>query len=115
MQKPPSVTVIMPVRNEGAYITRSLQAVLAQDYPQDRLEIIVADGMSSDTTRAIVELFRERHNNVRLIDNPGMIVPTGMNLAIENAQGEIIVRVDGHCEIAADYVRCCVAHLINGE
>ena len=105
----------MPVRNEGAYITRSLQAVLAQDYPQDRLEIIVADGMSSDTTRAIVELFRERHNNVRLIDNPGMIVPTGMNLAIENAQGEIIVRVDGHCEIAADYVRCCVAHLINGE
>jgi succinoglycan biosynthesis protein ExoA len=79
------------------------------------MEIIVADGMSSDATRSIVESFRERHNNVRLIDNPGMIVPTGMNLAIENAQGEIIVRVDGHCEIASDYVRCCVAHLQNGE
>jgi succinoglycan biosynthesis protein ExoA len=79
------------------------------------LEIIVADGMSSDATRAIVESCRERHNNVRLIDNPGMIVPTGLNLAIENARGEIIVRVDGHCEIASDYVRRCVAHLQTGE
>ena len=114
MPPPPLVTVIMPVRNESAYIARSLEAVLAQDYSGD-LEIIVADGMSSDGTAAIVKSFGEHHNNVRLISNPGMIVPTGMNLAIEHAKGEIIVRVDGHCEIAPDYVRRCVDHLQGGE
>ena len=113
--QPPLVTVIMPVRNEGAYIARSLQAVLEQDYPANRLEVIVADGMSIDSTPAIVQSFSEQHPNVRLITNPGMIVPTGMNLAIENARGEIIVRVDGHCEIATDYVRRCVDHLCSGE
>ena len=115
MQQPPLVTVIMPVRNESAYIARSLQAVLGQDYPAVRMEIIVADGMSTDSTPAIVESFIERHNNVKLIVNPGLIAPTGMNLAIGNAKGEIIIRVDGHCEIASDYVRRCVQHLQGGE
>lgn len=114
MQKP-FVTVIMPVRNEGAYISRSLPAVIGQDYPAERLEIIVADGMSSDDTRQIVNSFRRNHDNIALIDNPGMIVPTGMNLAIEKARGDVIVRVDGHCEIAPDYITRCVAHLEDGQ
>jgi len=105
------VTVIMPVRNESAYLTRSLQAVMTQDYPAERLEVIVADGLSSDGTLAIVKSFQKRHSNLRLICNPGMIAPTGMNLAIQQAKGDIIVRVDGHCEIAPDYVRRCVTHL----
>lgn len=115
MQKPPLVTVIMPVRNESAYIARSLQAVLDQDYPADRLEIIVADGMSTDSTPAIIESFTEHRNNVKSIVNPGLVAPTGMNLAIEHAKGEIIIRVDGHCEIAPDYVRRCVGHLQGGD
>jgi succinoglycan biosynthesis protein ExoA len=114
MHQPPLVTVIMPVRNEGAYIARSLAAVLAQDYAPDRLEIIVVDGMSNDDTRSIVQSFMQR-GNLRLIDNPRRIAPTGMNLGIESARGEIIVRVDGHCEIARDYVRRCVEHLESGE
>lgn len=101
----------MPVRNEAAYIARSLRAVLAQDYPGDCLEIIVADGMSSDATVGTVKALSEKHSNVKLIKNPKLIAPTGMNLAIQQAKGEIIVRVDGHCEIATDYVRRCVAHL----
>jgi succinoglycan biosynthesis protein ExoA len=115
MQEQPFVTVIMPVRNEEAYINRSLKSVLAQDYPADRFEIIVVDGMSTDGTAAIVESFKNQGANIRFISNPGMIVPTGMNLAIENAIGEIIVRVDGHCEIDSDYVRRCVGHLQNEQ
>jgi succinoglycan biosynthesis protein ExoA len=115
MKQPPMVTVIMPVRNEGAYISRSLRAVLDQDYPVDRLEIIVVDGMSSDDTAENVNTFMQHHDNVVLINNPGMIVPTGMNLALARARGEVIVRVDGHCEIAPDYVSRCVAHLQTGE
>src|SRR5207248_2455774 len=66
-----------------------------------------------DGTREIVESFRQQHPNVRLVDNPKRIVPTGLNAAIALARGEILVRVDGHCEIAPDYVRRCVEHLRN--
>ena len=113
MKAPPLVTLIMPVRNEAAFIGRSLGAVLAQDYPLERMEIIIADGMSDDSTREAVRSFHARYPNIRLIDNPGKIVPTGLNKAIEQSRGEIIVRVDGHCEISIDYVRRCVEHLLN--
>lgn len=109
----PFVSVVMPVRNEETFIANSLEAVLSQDYPLERMEVIVADGMSSDRTPQIVQSFQAQHGGVKLINNPGKIVPTGLNLAIEQAQGEIIVRVDGHCEIATDYVRRCVEHLLN--
>ena len=105
------VSVIMPVRDEAHYIRRSLGAVLAQDYPAERMEVIVADGMSTDRTRAIVQALQARHPNLRLADNPGKIVPTGLNAAIRQAKGEIIIRVDGHTEIAPDYVRQCVETL----
>ena len=51
----PLVSLILPIRNEAHYIARSLGAVLAQDYPADRMEILVADGMSTDGTREIVK------------------------------------------------------------
>jgi len=107
------VSIVMPVRNEAAFIGRGLTAVLGQDYSCDRLEILVLDGMSTDGTRAIVEELGRGHPQIslRLIDNPGMIVPTGMNIALGQARGDIIVRVDGHCEIAPDYVKRCVEHI----
>jgi hypothetical protein len=71
--------------------------------------------MSTDGTRELVEAVQPRGASVRLINNPEQIVPTGLNAALAQAQGEIIVRVDGHCEIAPDYVRCCVEHLVNDD
>ena len=101
----PDVSVLMPVFNEERFIAHSLQAVLEQDYPPERLEVIVADGRSTDQTRDIVQSFQARHPNVRLIDNPGRIVSTGLNRALESARGDIVVRLDGHCEYPKDYVR----------
>jgi succinoglycan biosynthesis protein ExoA len=100
----PLVSVIMPVRNERNVIEASLSAVLRQDYPSERMEVIVADGMSTDGTRGGVEVHQIGFPNLRMIDNPGQIVPTGLNAALEQARGSIIVRVDGHCEIARDYL-----------
>jgi succinoglycan biosynthesis protein ExoA len=111
----PFVSIIMPVRNEANFIRRSLQAVLDQDYPRERMEIIVADGRSSDGTRNIVEEIRREHSSLHLIDNPGEIVSFGLNAALRIAKGEIVVRVDGHCEIASDFVSRCVQHLIEDE
>jgi glycosyltransferase involved in cell wall biosynthesis len=111
MESPPNVSVIMPVRNEGAYIRRSLGSVLAQDYPAARLEILVVDGMSNDGTREYVRSLQGERANLYLLDNPAGIVPPALNIGIRQARGDIIVRVDGHCEIAPDYVSRCVEHL----
>lgn len=110
----PFVSVIMPVRDEARFITRSLGAVLAQDYPLDRMEVIVADGMSGDGTREVVLRLAASDPRVTLVDNPRRIAPTALNAAIARSRGDVVVRVDGHCEIARDYVSRCVAHLSSG-
>ncbi len=107
----PRVTVIMPIRNEAAFIGRSLGAVLAQDYPHDLLDVLVVDGRSTDKTREVVCSVANGYTRVRLLDNPAGIVATGLNLALKEARGDVIVRVDGHCEVPPHYVRTCVKHL----
>jgi glycosyltransferase involved in cell wall biosynthesis len=104
------VTVIMPIRNEANFIARSLGAVLNQDYAHDYLEVLVADGMSTDQTRAVIAETAQAHPDiaVKVVDNPGKIVPIGINIALQQAKGNIIVRVDGHTIIAPDYVTECV-------
>lgn len=106
------ITVILPVHNEENYIRAALDAVLVQDYPIDQMEILIADGMSTDSTREIIKGYQQKHPNIRLLDNPGRIVPSGMNIALREAAGDIIIRVDGHCVIAPDYVSKCVKHLM---
>ncbi len=100
----PFVSVVMAVRNEGPFIARAIERVLAQDYPRERMEIIVADGMSNDDTRRIVAAYCRNHPCVRLIDNPGQIVAAGLNVGVDHARGELILRIDGHGEVATDYV-----------
>jgi glycosyltransferase involved in cell wall biosynthesis len=107
----PLVTIIMPIRNEAAFIARLLQAVFDQDYSADRTEVIVADGMSTDGTREIVQSFQQRHANLRLIDNPRRIVSTALNTGLAHARGEVILRIDGHCELARDFVSQNIALL----
>ena len=101
----------MPVRNEAAFIERSLRSVLAQDYPNDRFEVLIVDGVSDDPTRSIISRAPGSCRRLIVLDNPDQIVATGLNLALPLTRGEIIVRVDGHCEIAPDYVARCVSHL----
>ncbi|MDT8896983.1 glycosyltransferase family 2 protein [Thermanaerothrix sp. 4228-RoL] len=110
-EKYPFVSVVMPVRNERDYIQQSLEAVLAQDYPRECMEILIVDGMSEDGTREYVCEQQKHVPNLYLLDNPGKIVPVGLNIAIAKAKGEIVVRVDGHCIIAPDYIRRCVDYL----
>ena len=107
----PLISVLIPIRNEGLYISRCIKSVLEQDYPQDQIEILVVDGMSTDITKEIINSYQQTHPNIILFNNPGKIVPTGMNRLIPQAKGEVIIRVDGHCVIAPDYVRNCVRHL----
>lgn len=109
----PFVSILIPIRNEAAYIQRCLQAVLAQDYPAELVEILIADGMSIDNTRPLVHKLQSEQPHIRLFDNPQGIVPTGLNSLIPQAKGQILIRVDGHCVIEPDYVSNCVRHLQN--
>lgn len=108
----PLVSVIMPVYNEEAFITRALGAVLAQDYPPDRLEVLVVDGLSEDQTVPLVEALSAGDGRVRVLSNPQRIQAHALNIGVDAAQGDIIARVDGHTIIAPDYIRRCVDHLL---
>ena len=103
----PFVSVIIPCRNEVAFLPRCLDSIRASDYPAERLEIVVADGMSSDGTR---ELLRN-DPRVRLVDNPARITPVALNRAIAASRGSVIVRLDAHSAIAPDYISRAVEHL----
>jgi len=109
----PLVTLILPIRNESAFIARGLAAILAQDYPVACMETLLADGLSTDSTRQAIHDFAVLYPQlqIHILDNPGKIVPTGMNIALRRAKGDILIRVDGHCVIARDYVSKCVEHL----
>jgi succinoglycan biosynthesis protein ExoA len=108
MEHTPLVSVVIPMRNEADHIGACVDAVLAQDYPADRLEVIVVDGDSGDDSAAVLRRYGDR---VRVLRNPSCIVPTGMNIGITAARGEIIARVDAHTVIAPEYVRSGVETL----
>jgi succinoglycan biosynthesis protein ExoA len=102
----PEVTVALPVLNEAAHIEGCLQAVVAQTYPRI-VEILVVDGGSEDATREIAARFP----GVRVIDNPGRRQSSGLNVALREARGDVLVRVDGRTVVAPDYVDQCIAAL----
>ena len=105
------VSVIIPVRNEARCLTRCLRSILANNFPKDGLEILVVDGMSNDGTREIAGSFKGEQTKIQIIDNPERIVPTALNRGLRQAQGDIIIRIDGHGEIAPDFIRKSVETL----
>jgi len=107
----PFVSILIPIRNEAHYIEKCLEAVLKQDYPAEQIEILIADGMSDDGTRDLLKANHINDSRVKVFDNHAKIVASGLNLLTRHAKGLILVRVDGHCVIAPDYVSRCVHHL----
>lgn len=107
----PYVSIVLPIRNEQHYIIRCLDSILDNDYPHDKYEILVVDGMSTDQSREIVQTYSDRYSNVKLLDNPKKIRVTANNIGIRAAKGEIIVSMDAHTLYAYDYIRQCVERL----
>jgi succinoglycan biosynthesis protein ExoA len=102
-----AVSVVLPVRNEASFIAATLDSILTQDY-SGPLEIVIADGMSTDGTRDIIAACAAADSRIRLVDNPAGRTPSGLNRAIAAATGEVIVRCDGHSELPTSYVRTAV-------
>jgi len=101
----------MPAYNEENYIEACVASVQAQDYPADHIEILIADGRSTDATREILARLSAIDPRIQMIDNPARLQAAGLGLLVKAATGEVIVRMDVHCEYAPDYVRRCVETL----
>jgi glycosyltransferase involved in cell wall biosynthesis len=104
MNQPPTISVVIPCRNEGEHIEACVSSVLAQKPPVGGFEIIVADGMSDDGTRDILTRLAGGHPSLRIVDNVGGITPSGMNAAIRQATGRYIAIMGAHNRYAADYL-----------
>lgn len=113
---PPTVSIIVPCYNEQTTIRRLLDAIYAQTYPRAALEVVIADGLSADGTRAEIASFMAAHPDlsITLVDNPRRLIPVALNLAIRHARGDILLRLDAHSIPYPDYVERCVADLEAG-
>jgi glycosyltransferase involved in cell wall biosynthesis len=104
----PFVTIAMPCFNEALFIEACLRDVQAQTYPKERIEILVADGGSTDGTREILARLAAEDGRIRVIDNPQRIQSAGLNHAIRASRGERIARMDVHADYAPSYLEKCV-------
>jgi glycosyltransferase involved in cell wall biosynthesis len=111
MAELPLVSAIVPCRNEERYISQCLDSIVANDYPKDKLEVLVVDGNSEDRTRKIVAGYQQRYESIRLLDNVKKITPVAMNIGIKNARGMIIMKMDAHTTYEKDYISKCVKFL----
>jgi succinoglycan biosynthesis protein ExoA len=105
------VTIVIPCLDEEARIEDCIRAAQSQDWPRDRLEILVADGMSLDASREILARLAGDDARIRLIDNPARLGAAGLNECIRRARGDVIVRMDVNADYKADFVSQCVRAL----
>ncbi len=113
----PVVSIIVPCFNEEATIGGLLEAILAQSTPAEQMEVVIADGLSTDRTRERIAAFSQQHPQlaVRVVDNHAHRIPHGLNLAIAAAQGSTLLRLDAHSSPHHDYVARSLQALDEGK
>lgn len=109
----PYISIIIPCRNEDRFIRNCLDSVLAQDFSKERMEILVVDGMSQDTTRQIIQNSYSTYPFIKVLDNPDRITPSAFNVGIKASKGEIILIMGAHSIYENNYISKCVDNLIS--
>ena len=108
----PLVSVLVPMRNEERYIEACLRSLAGQDYPRDRFEVLVIDGASTDRSRNLAQQFAAAGEiDMRILDNRAQKTAPGLNIGLDAARGEVIVRVDAHAEVWPDFLSQSIATL----
>ncbi len=103
----PSVSVVMPIRNEAEHLESAVASVLAQDYPEP-FDVCLAVGPSDDGTEEVAARLAEREPRVLVVPNPAGVTPVALNTAVAATTGEVVVRVDGHASLSDGYIRRAV-------
>jgi succinoglycan biosynthesis protein ExoA len=111
LEQPTFVTVAIACRDDEAHIEACVRAAQAQDWPRDKIEILVADGMSLDATREILGRLASADPRISLVDNPARSRASGLNECIRRARGDVVARIDVRGDCSPDFVRRCVEAL----
>lgn len=108
------LSIVVPIRNEEKFIQSTLSQLGKQQYPRERYEILVVDGMSTDSTPNIVKEFIAAHpeQNIKLLENPGQLSSRARNVGVRNAHGEIIAFIDGHVYVPDDQLFANIEKLV---
>lgn len=97
------VSIVVPLRNDERYISKCLDSIKDQTYPQDKLEIIVVDGKSEDNSADIVRRYAQSRP-IKLLENPRKITPVARNIGVREATGEYVAIIDSHNFVEPDYI-----------
>lgn len=105
------ISIICPIHNEEKHIEKCINSILQQDYPIDRIELLLVDGMSSDETRKRLKVYEQNYSFIKLLDNVFKDVPHALNIGINASKGDVIIRIDAHCVYPLNYVSTLVRYL----
>lgn len=105
-----AVSVLMPVLNEEHAVADAVRSALSQQGCD--VDVLVVDGRSADQTRERVEALVDVDHRVALLDNPRVIIPAGLNVALEASEGEFVARIDGHTSVSDGYLARAVHQLV---
>ncbi|MBN2044503.1 MAG: glycosyltransferase family 2 protein, partial [Anaerolineales bacterium] len=113
MDTQPRVSIVIPCFNEEKTIRGLLEALTRQTFPLREMELLVVDGGSEDATREVIDQFRQEKPalSLRIVENPKRIIPAALNIGIENARGEYVIRLDAHSIPHPEYIARSVAGL----
>ena len=112
MKNLPFITIIVPTRNEEEFIGKCLDSIVLQDYPKNKMEILVVDGMSEDRTREIVKSYSQKHPFVKLLENPKKITSPALNIGLKSMKGDVMMHMGAHSTYETNYIAKCVKYLM---
>lgn len=107
----PSISLVIPCRNEERYIKRCLDSVVEQNYPLDNIEVLVVDGKSKDRTIKIVESYKKTNLSIKILNNLKRTTPHAFNIGIKYSKADIIMIMSAHSTLSKEYISKCVKYL----
>ena len=106
------VSIICPTYNEELYIVKCIDSMVSQNIDKEGFEVLFVDGGSTDLTVNLIQKFQQKYNFIKLLNNPDKVVPYAMNIGIDKAVGDILIRIDAHSYYPENYVSVLVSNLI---
>jgi len=109
----PSVSILLPIRNEESHISKTLRSIILQDYPREKLDLVIVDGDSNDKTVEEINKLKKEFINIKILHNRHKTMPKGFNIALNSSKSEIILMLGGHSIIPKNYISKSVENLKN--
>lgn len=113
-----TLSICVVAYNEEGFLPRLLENIRSQKYPHELTEVVLVDSMSTDSTRSVMEKFKLEAKDffsVQVLSNPKKIQAAGWNVAISNAKGDVIARIDAHSMLPAEYSENVMKNIAGGE